>query len=127
MLGSWYYKPRMAGMFCHWFLTIINIASITVTYSYRHSLQGQISALSTAPSRAASTEEMDSSSDWNYTDDAAYIDKIFWFQVITMLISLGTSNMGCIEAGNKPGGKHFDSTVTSAMKSGVDTGTGEHY
>jgi len=70
---------------------------------------------------------MELRTEWNYSDDASYIDKIWWFQVMTLIISLGTSNFGCIMAGNKPGGKHFDSHVTSAQKSGMNTGTGEHY
>ena len=36
VLGGWFYKPRMIGMFCHSFLTIFALASLIVTHMYRY-------------------------------------------------------------------------------------------
>lgn len=36
VLGGFFYKPRMVGMFCHWFLAIFDLASLIVTHKYRY-------------------------------------------------------------------------------------------
>lgn len=70
MLGGWFYKPRMVGMFCHHFLLIFNLASLIVTHKFRNRDQGKLAAMSTFPSH----EDNDT---WTYQDDASFIDKIW--------------------------------------------------
>lgn len=59
VLGGWFYKPRMIGMFCHLFLMIFALASLIVTHKYRYRDQGKLAALSTSPSRINSAGEFD--------------------------------------------------------------------
>ena len=59
VLGGWIYRSRMIGIFCHHFLTIFLLASVIVTYRYRHREQGQLAALSLALSKTTSTTAYD--------------------------------------------------------------------
>ena len=64
MAGSWIYRCRMIGIFCHHFLTIFLLASVVVTYRYRYREQGQLAAMSLMPSQTSSTTAYDPN--WTY-------------------------------------------------------------
>ena len=116
--GGWIYRCRMIGIFCHHFLTIFLLASVVVTYRYRYREQGQLAALSLMPSQTSSTTAYDT--DRTYADDAAFIEKFFVAELITLILCLVTSNLGCCKFGNNKNMR--DSQVTSSMvNSGVAT------
>ena len=69
MLGGWFYRCRLLGIFCHHFLSIFLLASIITTYKYRNRTQGELCALSLLPSHI--------STDKTYADDADSIDAYF--------------------------------------------------
>lgn len=75
VLGGWFYQPRAIGMFCHSFLTLINLVAVIITYRFRFRDQGKLAAMSTMPSRTDGDNAYDLS--WTYQDDAKYIEKIF--------------------------------------------------
>lgn len=59
VFGAWNYTMRMTSIFCHNFLTIVNIASVIITYRFRYREQGQLAALSTMHSRTISDTQYD--------------------------------------------------------------------
>mmetsp|Transcript_35027 Transcript_35027/g.42899 ORF Transcript_35027/g.42899 Transcript_35027/m.42899 type:complete len:229 (-) Transcript_35027:440-1126(-) len=89
ILGGWFYKPRMVGMFCHVFLMIFDLASLIITHKFRYRDQGKLAALSNLPSRAKSDSEFDS--DWTYKNDAEFIDKIWLWQLVLFIFCFITS------------------------------------
>ena len=111
VLGGWIYRCRMLGIFCHHFLTIFLLASVIVTYRYRHREQGQLAALSLMPSKTTSDTQYDLN--WTYADDADFIDKFFICELIALICCLVTSNIGCCKCGNNSNVR--DSQVTSSM------------
>lgn len=98
VLGGWIYRCRMLGIFCHHFLTIFLLASVIVTYRYRHREQGQLAALSLMPSKTTSDSSYDLN--WTYADDADFIDKFFICELLALICCLVTSNIGCCKCGN---------------------------
>ena len=70
ILGGWFYQPRAISIFCHGFLTIINLVAVIITYRFRFRDQGRLAAMSTLP-----PNENDPSR--TYQDDARSIEKIF--------------------------------------------------
>lgn len=99
VLGGWFYKPRMVGMFCHHFLLIFNLASLIVTHKFRNRDQGKLAAMSIMPSKTISDTEYDAT--WTYQDDANFIDKIWVWQLVTFFLCLITSNFGCFKVWNR--------------------------
>ena len=116
VLGGWFYKPRIVGIFCHWMLTIFLIASVSVTYTYRYSTMGKMAALSTLSVHnmtalnitLAEVAQNKTGSDLtvfpderNYTDDAKLIDNMFTFQLIALIVCFLTANIGCFKVCNE--------------------------
>jgi len=115
ILGAWFYKPRMIGLFCHHFLLIFNIASVVVTFKFRYRDQGKLAAMSIMPSRPLNDTAFDP--DWTYEDDANYIDKIFIWQCITLFLCLITSNFGCSKMFNSKYSLKDSQVASSFMNS----------
>ena len=113
VLGGWFYKPRMVGMFCHSFLMIFDLASLIVTHKYRYRDQGKLAALSTQLSHSDDGETF--SGDRTYIDDAAFIDKIWVWQLILFIVCLLTTNIGCFKCCTRSDIR--DSQVRSTMAS----------
>lgn len=99
ILGGWFYKPRMVGIFCHHFLLIFNLAALIVTHKFRNRDQGKLAAISLMPSKTLSDTEYDTN--WTYQDDAEFIDKIWVWQLVTFFLCLITSNFGCFKMCNR--------------------------
>ena len=95
VLGGFFYKPRMVGMFCHHFLMIFDLASLITTHKYRYRDQGKLAAMSTQLSHSDSGDDF--TGEKTYVDDAAFIDKIWVWQLALFIVCLITSNVGCFK------------------------------
>jgi hypothetical protein len=93
VVGGFFYRSRMIGIFCHSCLTIFSLISVILTYKFRFQDQGKLAAMSTMPSRTISETEYDLT--WTYEDDGKLITKLIWAQGITLILCLVTSNLGC--------------------------------
>ena len=116
IIGGFKYPPRMVGMFCHYLLTLFLVASVTVTYKYRYSTMGKMAALSTMSvtnmtslnitlygMTNPTTKQEDLyvyPSDRTYMDDAKFIDNMFVFQLIALIVCFITANLGCFKVCN---------------------------
>ena len=99
VLGGWIYRARMLGLFCHNFLNVFLLASLITTHRYRYRDQGKLAALSTMPSRTISTTEYDPN--WTYQNDADWIEKFWVLQLVTFILCIVTSNLGCFKFCNR--------------------------
>lgn len=111
VLGGWFYKARMVGMFCHHFLLVITIAALVVTHKYRYRDQGVLAAMSTMPSKTLSSTEYDPN--WTYQNDAHFIEKIWAWEMVTFFVCLVTANFGCFKIWNRTDVR--DSQVRSTL------------
>ena len=93
VVGGFFYRSRMIGIFCHSCLTLFSLISVIMTYNYRFRDQGKLAAMSTMSSRNITDTEYDPN--WTYEDDGKLITKLLWAQGITLILCLLTSNLGC--------------------------------
>lgn len=111
LLGGWYYKTRIIGIFCHYFLLILTLAALVVTHKFRYREQGQLAAMSTMPSRTLNSTLYDVN--WTYQDDANFIEKIWVWELVTFFICLVTASFGCFKVWNRTDVR--DSQVRSTL------------
>lgn len=112
VVGGWFYKPRMIGIFCHSCLTLASIISISLSYKFRYQDQGKLAAMSTMPSRTISDTEYDAN--WTYQDDAKLITKLLWVQVVALVITIFTTSIGCCAPNKKDNMKNTIAITRSA-------------
>lgn len=107
LAGGCVYRTRMVGVFVHALLTIFNIASLVVSWKFRNREFGQLAALSTMPSRTVDDSSYDP--DWTYADDAKLIEKLWWCQLVSLIVCLCAANLGCCKS--KKANEVLDSIV----------------
>ena len=76
VVGGFFYRSRMIGVFCHGCLTIFSVISVCMTYKWRYWDMGKLAAMSTFHSRTISDTEYDKN--WTYEDDGKLIVKLLW-------------------------------------------------